>query len=202
MEKRPDYPDPELLLRLQAGKDLDDIIRYLYRSNYGMVHHYIKENSGTDADAEDIFQEIAISFVQTVQTRQFRGECSISSYLYTLARNAWINEVKKRGRAKLREEKFEKERPVYEGDVSHHLVSREIQTQLEALLHTLGTTCKSILLAFYFEGLSMKEILGTLNYENEQVVRNKKYKCLKQLEQLIAGNPTLKEKLQSFLTHE
>ena len=37
----------------------------------------------------------------------------------------------------------------------------------------------------------MKEILQNLDYENEQVVRNKKYKCLKQLEQMMSGQPVL-----------
>jgi hypothetical protein len=45
----------------------------------------------------------------------------------------------------------------------------------------------------------MKEILEATDYENEQVVRNKKYKCLKQLEQMISGNPTLKQNMKSLL---
>ena len=44
----------------------------------------------------------------------------------------------------------------------------------------------------------MKDILKTLQYENEQVVRNKKYKCLKQLEQMITGDPELAKNLKSL----
>ena len=52
---------------------------------------------------------------------------------------------------------------------------------------------------FYYEDLSMKDILDRLEYENEQVVRNKKYKCLKQLEKMISDNPALKHTLKNLL---
>jgi len=67
------------------------------------------------------------------------------------------------------------------------------------LVGQLGDTCKKILLAFYYENLSMREILDLLDYENEQVVRNKKYKCLKQLEKMILEKPILKQTLKNLL---
>ena len=35
----------------------------------------------------------------------------------------------------------------------------------------------------------MKEIVSQMHYENEQVVRNKKYKCLQQLTDKMKQNP-------------
>ena len=67
------------------------------------------------------------------------------------------------------------------------------------LVGELGETCRKILLLFYYENRSMKEILDATEYENEQVVRNKKYKCLKQLEQMITENPILKQTLKNLL---
>jgi hypothetical protein len=45
----------------------------------------------------------------------------------------------------------------------------------------------------------MKEIQAQLPYENEQVVRNKKSKCLKKLEQLVKNNKQLHQQLKQFL---
>ena len=45
----------------------------------------------------------------------------------------------------------------------------------------------------------MKKILETMHYENEQVLRNKKYKCLKQLEHMLEENPALKNTLKNLL---
>ena len=47
----------------------------------------------------------------------------------------------------------------------------------------------------------MKEILSSTGYENEQVVRNKKYKCLKKMEELIKADANLYHQLKTLL-HE
>jgi len=86
-------------------------------------------------------------------------------------------------------------------DISHYIVHRELRAKLMRTIDSLGETCKKILLAFYYENLAVKDILQNLQYENEQVVRNKKYKCLKQLEQMIVTDTQLAENLQSIL-HE
>ena len=58
---------------------------------------------------------------------------------------------------------------------------------------------KKILLLYYYENRSMKEILSELDYENEQIVRNKKYKCMKKLEQMIEEDGTLFQHLKNLL---
>jgi hypothetical protein len=45
----------------------------------------------------------------------------------------------------------------------------------------------------------MKEILYHLPYENEQVVRNKKYKCLQHLTGLIKDNPAVARQMQEII---
>ena len=193
------FTDSGLIQALKSGTNTDDAIRHLYRTQYRMTSAYIRQNNGTDQDAEDIFQEVILVFIDVLKKEKFRGESSVSTFLYALTRNFWLNELKKRGRSKLRDEVFEKGKDRTDIDVSHLIANREIRTQLMKLVESLGETCQKILLAFYFENLAMREILKTLNYENEQVVRNKKYKCLKQLEQMLAGQPALAKSLKSLL---
>ena len=194
--------DSMIIQTLRSNANPDEAIRQLYRMQFGIAKAYIKQNNGTDEDAEDIFQEVILSFIELVKKDKFRGESSISTFLYAVTRNTWLNELKKRGRSKLREEKFEKAKEDTEMDVSHYIVHRELKSQLLQVVDSLGETCKKILLAFYYENLAIKDILQTLNYENEQVVRNKKYKCLKQLEQLIGAQTQLTKNLQSILFYE
>lgn len=196
------YQEPELLRDLVTRGLQDDAIRYLYREHFLKVKSYINLNSGSDEDAEDIFQDAVISFIQILESGRFRGECSSGTFLYSLCRHAWLNEFKRRNRAKLREEKFGKGMETIELDSSEAIVTQEIKASLQQLLGTLGDTCKKILLAFYYEELSMKEILQQLDYENEQVVRNKKYKCLKKLEEVLANHPQTVKNLQSVFLYE
>jgi DNA-directed RNA polymerase specialized sigma24 family protein len=119
--------------------------------------------------------------------------------LFSLNRHAWLNELKKRGRTLAREDKFGKEQEQVMEDVSQAITDRESTSDLMKLMDRLGEICKKILLLYYYENLSIKEILDELHYENEQVVRNKKYKCLKHLEQMVNDNPSLKKSLKSIL---
>jgi len=202
METGRNLTDNELLQILRSDAAPDEAIRQLYRSQFGITKAYINQNNGSDEDAEDIFQEVILVFIELVKKDKFRGESSISTFLYAITRNTWLNELKKRGRSKLRDEKFEKAKDNTEMDISHYMVNRELKTQLMRLIDSLGETCKKILLAFYYDNLAIKEILQNLQYENEQVVRNKKYKCLKQMEQMLAEQTQLAKNLKSILFYE
>lgn len=202
MEPGRQFSDMEVIESLRADRISDAAVTFLYRSNYRKVQAYINQNSGNDEDAQDIFQEAIVSFIELIKLGKFRAESSISTFLLAITRNIWLNELKKRGRSLLRDEKFEKGRSEVEEDVSKYMVNRETRNQLMELLNNLGETCKKILLAYYYENLSMKEILQQLEYENEQVVRNKKYKCLKQLEQIVISKPAVANNLKSILSYE
>ncbi len=202
MDQNPNYPDAELLAAMRTQNGLDKAIRSMYRNYYAMTRSYILKNSGQPEDAEDIFQEVVITFIDIVQKNKFRGESSIRTFLYSLARHAWLNELKKRGSTRIRDEKFGKSRETVDIDAANIISNRESMNLLMKTIEKLGETCKKILLAFYFENRPVKEILEALNYENEQVVRNKKYKCLKQLEQWVNDEPQLAQNLKSILYYE
>jgi len=84
-------------------------------------------------------------------------------------------------------------------DTSQLIADREEKATIPSLVAALGKTCRTILLLFYYENLSMREILEATEYENEQMVRNKKYKCLKQLEQMLNEKPHLKQSLKKLV---
>jgi RNA polymerase sigma factor (sigma-70 family) len=199
MGAKKDFTDQSLIHSLRSEEHPNEAIRYLYRSQFRLTAAYIRQNSGTEEDAEDIFQELVLVFIEILKKDKFRSESSVSTFLYALTRNIWLNELSRRGKSKRRDEIFEKGKEVSDLDVSHLIADRETKMQLMRVVDKLGETCKKILLAFYFENLAMKEILKTLNYENEQVVRNKKYKCLKQLEQMMVAEPDLVKNLKSSL---
>ena len=194
-----EFTDAGLIQALRSDAKPDAAIRFLYRTQFRITASYISQNSGTLEDAEDIFQEVILVFIEILKKDKFRGESSVSTFLYALSRNIWLNELNKRDKSKKRDKKFEIGKGTTDLDVSHVIASREMNIQLMELVDKLGETCRKILLAFYFESRSIREILTSLKYENEQVVRNKKYKCLKQLEQMITGQPTLVKNLKSVL---
>ncbi len=199
MEVIRNFPDEEIVANLRSGQRMDDMIKSLYRSHFEGLCSYITHNSGSRQDAEDVFQEVVVNFIDLVQKGKFRGESSIKTFLFSMNRHTWLNELKRRGRALAREEKYEKAQDKLEPDTGQLIAGREEKAVIAALVASLGETCRKILLLFYYENLSIKEILETTDYENEQVVRNKKYKCLKQLEQKLNEKPHLKQTLKNLM---
>ncbi len=204
MEIERKFTDIELIEATKSPKraDLDIGIKYMYRAYYDMLKIYICQNSGSDEDAQDIFQEVLMAFIDLVQKNKFRGESTIKTFLYTLNRNIWLNELKKRGRAEKRNNIFELEKDLTIPSVTHVIAQHESRKEILNIVEELGETCKKILLAFYYENLSMKEMLIDLDYESEQALRNKKSKCMKQLVQILTANPMLAKTLKTALQYE
>jgi RNA polymerase sigma factor (sigma-70 family) len=180
--------------RILAGifsNDLNAIIHQLYKQYSGMVIAYIISNQGSQQDGEDVFQEALIAFINLVKSGKFRGEASLQTTFVSIARNIWLNEQKKRKSLDTRGKIYENTRQ-QEADPANLLLQREVSEQFLDLMSRLGDSCKSLLTMVYYENLSNREILERTHYENEQVIRNKKYKCMKELTDLIKDNPLLK----------
>ena len=199
MAVAPEYSDDELLQLIGSGKGIDKPVKYLYEQYFYVLSSYIEQNQGSREDAEDIFQEVVLTFIDLVQKNKFRGESSVKTFLFAVNRNIWLNELKKRGRQMKRNEKFSTEQPDADPGIEIFISNREARKQVFSIIESLGDVCKKILLAFYYENLSINEILTRLDYQNEQVVRNKKAKCMKSLEEKFNADPALAQKFKSAL---
>lgn len=199
MRSTKSFSDADLITAIKTGSDIDNAIGFIYRNHYRLLENIVLTNSGDKMDAQDLIQEVLVLFVEMVQKEKYRGEASVKSFLYTLTRNQWITELRKRGSDSKRNELFENSRDRVEEDITSYLTYREAQNTVSELFERLGTTCKQILTLFYYENLSMKDILKQTNYENEQVLRNRKYKCLKELTDMIQQSPTLSNTIKSAL---
>jgi RNA polymerase sigma factor (sigma-70 family) len=192
------YTDAELIAAIGDANNLNKAILFLYQQYSETTSSFIIGYGGSRQDAEDVFQETVVSFIEIVKKGKYRMEASIKTFLVSVARNIWLNEVKKRERSGHREKQFELGRDQKVEDVGQQIGDLEKKRQLRDLVYQLGEPCRKILLLFYYENLSMKEIVDHLPYENEQVVRNKKYKCLQQLTGLIKGNPSIARQISEI----
>jgi RNA polymerase sigma factor (sigma-70 family) len=192
------FSDAALLGNLRTGQQMNESIKSIYRDHYELLSRYILSNNGSAQDAEDIFQDVVISFIDLVRKNKFRGDSSIRTFLFAMNKNTWLNELKRKDRAARREAGYDQLQDATLTDISHVIAGREASQELLKVISRLGDGCKKILLLFYYETLPYKEIVEQTGYENEQVVRNKKYKCLKQLEQLISTDPVSMQTLKKL----
>ncbi len=187
--------DTEILEQLLTGEQAEDIaLRQVYLHNRPMIVDYIRRNNGSPEEAKDVFQETVIAFYENVKARKFKGESAISSYLYSIARFNWMNRLKRKGigeRAKASQQ-VEEETPGF----LPVFLEKEQESQVLQVFHQLGQDCQKVLGLSIYHYFNNKEIAHEMNYENEQVARNKRYKCMKRLKEMIKEKP----KILAFLT--
>ena len=87
--------DTELLSNIRKGIELNDMIRFIYKDHFQSLSWYVMNNSGSREDAEDIFQEVVVNFIDLVQKDKFRGDSSVKTFLFSLNRFTWLNEIAK-----------------------------------------------------------------------------------------------------------
>lgn len=196
------FTDDGLLHALKTNADLDKAVGFIYEKWYGLLESIVITNNGNKADAEDIIQETIVAFIEIVRKDKFRGESSVKSFLYSITKNLWMSEQRKRNSAGRRDRIFEENKGSKEDSPVQFLMFREAQKNIIELFGKLGEKCREILLLAYYENLSMKEIAEKVEgYSNEQVLRNKKYKCMKQLEEMIEADTTLKNEMKKILQY-
>jgi RNA polymerase sigma factor (sigma-70 family) len=199
MNKKIGFSDSELVKAIKEREMLEPAILQLYEEHAEITRSFIMGKGGTEQDADDIFQETVVSFIDSVQKSKFRQESGIRTFLISISKNLWYNEIRRRQRAGNRERLFEADREQEDSGVNDIIQDRELKMQMNQLLQNLGDSCRKILELFYYENLSMKEIVLHLHYENEQVVRNKKYKCLQQLTDKIRSNTVAITKINELI---
>jgi RNA polymerase sigma factor (sigma-70 family) len=199
MNAKNTFSDSALVGAIKDKRNLDQAVRHLYQEHSAVTRSFIMGRGGSEQDADDIFQETVISFIDCVQKEKFRFESGIRTFLISISKNLWLNEMRKRSRSDNRDKIFETGREQEDPGISEAIGDRELKQQLQKLLDELGDSCKKILLLFYYENLSMKEMVAHLHYENEQVVRNKKYKCLQQLTGKLKENPVAAKQISELI---
>ena len=189
----------DILSSIRNERNLEPTIRHLYQDYFESLASYIYSNQGNEQDTEDFFQEAIIIFIDAVKNNKFRGDSKIKTYLHAVIRNLWLNELKRRKRAINRETRYYDNNPKYDEGVQLSIQESEVKKEVANLLNKLGQNCQKILRLFYYQEKSMVEIYAEMGYENEQIARNMKYKCMKKMDTMLGENKEAAQHFKSLL---
>lgn len=181
--------------------DIQATVKNIYASFFESIVAQVCSNGGNREDGADIFQDTVIVLIDKVKTGQFRGESSVKTFMSAIARNLWLHELRTRSRRSNREILYMKKDEAPLQVVRYTAAATDYQA-LEKIMQQTGDTCRKILTGFYYENKSMKQLLQEFDYENDQVLRNRKSKCMKKLKELLTGNTTLLNNLKSLFLYE
>ena len=133
MNKKIGFSDSELVEAIREKDMLEPAILQLYKDHAEITRSFIMGKGGTEQDADDIFQETVVSFIDSVQKSKFRQESGIRTFLISISKNLWYNEIRRRQRADNREKLFEAERDQEDSGVNEIIQDRELKKQLNQL---------------------------------------------------------------------
>lgn len=180
------YSDKEILSDLKSEKKAvrDKALEKVYVKNFPIIQGFIKKNNGNNEDAADIFQNAILIFYKKVCSGNLKLTCSIGTYVYSICRNLWMDEL----RSKKKNQTLISELEVVEIEEDEQIVD-DIDGKIDLiakLMNQIGADCKKMLRLFYFDRLRMKAIAIEMGYANEKVAKNLKGRCIKKLKALAA----------------
>ena len=157
--------EKELLLRMQGGDEaaFEALVRLYEKKIYTLC----RRMCGNDEDAQDAAQEAFLSLWRSAKS--FRGDASLSTWLYRLATNACIDLLRRNQRSGERVSLDDEETTFEIADTAplpeQALERRETQKLISEGLAALPEEYRAILLLREAEGLSYTEIAEAMHME-------------------------------------
>jgi len=186
--------DTGLMLRVKRG-DKDAFTQLVDRFKQPILN-LICRTIGDETEAEDLAQNV---FIQVYKfAPRYEPSAKFSTWLYTIARNLCLNEIRRRGRHPAEsldhgssEDEDQEARPIADfrtGAPSEQALIRELQLKIEEALAALPENQRTAILLFREEEMSYEEIgkvLGTSLSATKSLIHR--------------GRETLKQILKPYL---
>ena len=175
--------EEKLILKGLAAND-KQAIETIYRGNFAMIQSFILNNSGSQDDARDIFQEAMIVLFEKSRLDSFELSSQLKTYIYSVCRRLWLKRLNQMQRYSGSLDNVEETVQVEE-DLETHEKRNADFTLMETAMSKIGEPCKSLLDAYYIQKKHMQEIAADFGYTNADNAKTQKYKCLMRLKKLF-----------------
>lgn len=166
------------------------IIKAFYEKHLPQVKSYILKNSGSETDAEDVFQDAMVFVYEKLENNSLQLTSSLGTYVYSICRNLWLNKLK-RNQKTVNHEGILSMSKASDTDIIDQISTNERRYIFQKYFLKLGMGCQE-LLSLFFEGVSMKDIAIQKGY-SETYARKKKFKCKNQLVAMVKKDPIFEE---------
>lgn len=178
------YSDEQIIEGIKTKNS--HVLRFLYSKFRKKVINYVVHNSGNINEAEDVFQDSIIKTFKETQKQDFILKNTFEAYFMNICRNTWIYAVKLKDK-KIKTEIFHEE--FEEINLFDEYKNEQIQKLTWKQFRLLKEDCQAVLEMYYFQEKAMTEIAYRMDYKNEQIAKNKKFKCLEYLRELLKNHP-------------
>ncbi|TYS17513.1 RNA polymerase sigma factor [Rossellomorea vietnamensis] len=142
------------------------ISEWFYRYNKD-IYHFLIYYTGS-SDIEDLVQEVFYRAIKSIDT--FKEQSSPKTWLFSIARNVGIDEIRKKKRIKLRhallEKEFEDKKEKSPESILHLNEQNKILYQT---IHTLKRNYRDVIILRGIKEFSVSETAQVLNWSENKV---------------------------------
>ena len=165
-------------------------MEYIYKHYFRIIKRFVLENSGNIEDAKDIFQEAIFVIYDKIQKNELKLECSLKTYLYSVSRNMWHEQLRYKKKMITQFKDFEN---YIDFDTDFEILNKEILADYLFHKHLLSLTenCQKII-RFLLNKVSSKEISRIMGFKSEHYANKRKYQCKQNLFNRIKNDPLYK----------
>lgn len=180
------WPENKLIRALgDRGATREQATDYLMKTYIRFVPTIEKKVNISRTDALDAYVDAIVELTEQVAMGKFKGESKLSSYLYKIFYYKSVDLFRKNTTNKL---DYRESMP--ESSDTNLLADKEMEineavSQVHMYLDKLGEPCKQILIDWGFWGYNMTEIAARVGLEGSVQAKDRKYKCLQKLRQLM-----------------
>lgn len=186
--------ETKIVEAIKSGRN-QELLNELYKTVLPKVKMYITRNSGSEDEANDMFQDAVVVFYKQVKSNQLNIKQSIEAYIYTVAKNLWINKAKRDARIKFTDE-IKEDKDIAANSLSF-LISEEREATVRQVFGQLGDRCAQLLNYVFYQDYSLAEVTELMGFSSSEVTHTTHYRCKKKLMTLVAGNDAFKNLLKS-----
>jgi RNA polymerase sigma factor (sigma-70 family) len=167
----------------------DKILNWLYDNYFQTVKKHVLQNSGTDEDVSDVFQDSIIILYKQISEDKLRLTTDLKGYFFGIARNVWNATLRKHQKTTELEIDIPEEEDI--DTLNDPVLERVVSRAFERLKPD-----QQQVLSLFSEGNSYEEIARIMNLKNETYARRKKYLCKEALLDFVKEDPEYQQYLR------
>lgn len=169
---------------LLAIKQRDNkLIQEIYDKFYNRVLFFVLKNNGSNSDAKEIFDLAIYQISARLNREDFKIKSNFEAFLFTACKNLWRRQLNKISKRRVTNEDV-KELYYKEKEQTQSTLEQERWELFHEKVNNLSENCQRVL-SLFFKKFGSREIMQEMNYESENTVRQRIYKCKKKLMSLV-----------------
>jgi len=168
-----------------------NVLDYVYENFFYQIKVFISKNSGSDEDAQDIYQDAILVIYQKIMRENLTLNSSFSTYLYSVCRLLWLKQLEQKKLKTMFMEDTSKFVELDDGITDVH--ESNIRYKLyQDHFKKLSYNCQKIL-ELFLARIQLKEIARILGLKGDKYVKKRKHQCKEKLVSSIKSDPRFNE---------